>query len=414
MCSNEVKTGSTLYLDINIKPADNINNCSCILQLIKPGTDTGQTYPVTFTPLYPNQNNWCYYSLTVTDGSLTEIYDCTHRIPLIQFQLTETVDILLYKELGQGDRNVTRCVNIETAAGNYFTISCSLPNNQSPPTVTTPYVSPVTTRDTNAPMLTSSITSISTIVQGNKTPSPIGGTQTPYVSPVTTRDTNAPMLTSSITSISTIVQGNKTPSPIGGTQTGSNAQETQVGAIIGGVLGVILVIGGVLLAILVWRCYRAKIPDEDTNYSSLDLQNNINPADMTYQSLQTNLSSNQPAASTAEVCENRSTNKAFSTDEDLASNQPTFTDETETNHSLSSPPTYENQSRPIGPTNINPDPGEQILNHQHYENLTSNEPTHNHSDYERLTSNQQASTDHVYGSLHSAESCSSSQPRFAD
>ncbi|XP_050390668.1 uncharacterized protein LOC126809870 isoform X2 [Patella vulgata] len=316
MCSNEVKTVSRVLLDINIKLEENINNCTCILQFIQP--DTEQTYPVAFTPFYPD-NYWCDYSLTVANGRLRGTYGCTQEQPVTYFELKprETVDMLLKKKYNHSDQVITRCINIQSGADSFFTVSCSLPNNQSPPTVTT---------------------------------------------------------------TSTITDVYKTPSH--GPKTDSNTQEKQVGAIIGGVLGVILVIGGVVLAILVWRCYRAKIPEEDTTYSSLDLQNNINPADVTYQGLQTNLSSNEPAVTTVEVCENRSTNQVFSTEENresLASNQPTSISQINNNrisnqptdNNLSATPTYENQSRHINQTDLNPDSGEQILNHQHYENLTN-------------------------------------------
>ncbi|KAK6171459.1 hypothetical protein SNE40_019645 [Patella caerulea] len=314
MCNNEVKTGSRLSLDINIKPNDNINNCSCILQLIQP--DIEQTYTVTFTPFYPN-NYWCYYSLTMTHDSTRGICDCTHQPQSTQFQLKprETVDILLKKESNEDDRKVTRCMDIQSDAGTSFNISCSLLNNQSPTTVLINFISSFTTTDYHTPTITSSITSTSTIIGGEP-------------------------------------------------QANSNTQRTQVGAIIGGVLGGIVVIGGVVLTILVWRCYRTKISEEDTTYSSLDLQHNINPEDLTYQGLQTNLSSTQPT-STAENC---LTNQAFSTDEQFTSNQsasirqinnslilnqPTSTDATD--HNLSVTPTYENQSSPIGLTNTDQD-----------------------------------------------------------
>ncbi|KAK6171462.1 hypothetical protein SNE40_019648 [Patella caerulea] len=123
MCSNEVKTGSRLSLDIDIKPNDNINNCSCILQLIQPD-HTKSDYLVNFDP--PNsQTNWCIYDFTVANLGSRGQYNCIERGKLLIFHVNpnQTTHLLLQK-INLQNTDFTGCIEVQSVSRINFSISC--------------------------------------------------------------------------------------------------------------------------------------------------------------------------------------------------------------------------------------------------------------------------------------------------
>ncbi|XP_050392224.1 uncharacterized protein LOC126810904 [Patella vulgata] len=123
MCSNEVKTGSRLYLDINIKPGDNITNCSCILQLIQPD-HTKSDYLVNFDPKN-SQSNWCIYDFTVANVGSRGQYNCADRGDLLIFHVNpnQTTHLLLQK-INLQNTDFTGCIEVQSVSKINFSISC--------------------------------------------------------------------------------------------------------------------------------------------------------------------------------------------------------------------------------------------------------------------------------------------------
>ncbi|XP_050392218.1 mucin-2 [Patella vulgata] len=325
ICGDEVKTGSKLYLDINIQPKDNIDHCTCVLQSDQDAAQSVQFYSV--PPSY-----WWEYTLTITKPLISGRFDCRYNTPVLLFNVkhTETLDILLQKEI-QPTSNFTRCVWINSTTN--VSISCNGMTESSPATTTsnTPK-SPPTQQPTDTSLTSTNGEATTTIIQSRTTTPTHTSSATNLTSAIPSSSktsislmiTNTTSFTASTTDSSTTAstsetRGESTTSSVAGSASDSSTSvenvtknpsssytgsgetptetttlyvapdglsDTQVGAIIGGVLGIILVIGGVLLAILVWRCYRNRTPEEDTTYTSLDLQNNITPTDVTYQGLQ--------------------------------------------------------------------------------------------------------------------------------
>ncbi|XP_050393380.1 uncharacterized protein LOC126811636 isoform X2 [Patella vulgata] len=213
MCSNSTQGGSSILLDINIQPTDNFNSCSCTLKLIRPEVGTGRIVSFNSTTL----TRWCSYNLTLKTKASTGRYNCDISPKPLPYNLQPNGEVNIFLQKHNGS-DFTRCLEIQSSeTPTELLVECS------PPTQVTPSTTMSTEETTSGDdMIFSSTDSFD----------------------FTTLDpsTNPP-----------------------------------VGAIIGGLFGVVAVIGLAVIGVCLWRRHKSKrMEDEDPTYNTIGPEDAFN------------------------------------------------------------------------------------------------------------------------------------------
>ncbi|KAK6171465.1 hypothetical protein SNE40_019651 [Patella caerulea] len=182
MCYAEAKTGTDIYLELDVLSTDRITQCTCTATLIT--TTSGGNQP-TVTIFPPSSWSTCDYRLDMTRPGISGVFNClgtTNQATPFQLQNNgDAVNIVLAQDIGSNNQ-ISECnrIFLQANSGESMTVAC-----QAGVTSTDPTAQPATTQPTTSQTTTTQATTQLTTTQQTTQPT----TTQSATQPTTTQST---------------------------------------------------------------------------------------------------------------------------------------------------------------------------------------------------------------------------------